>query len=111
MAELFLVLVGVAYFGVILALFIYGLNFFYLTFRAWRDRPAPIPAAPPAQWPRVTVQLPIYNELYVVERLVDAVAQLDYPPEQLQIQVLDDSTDETVALAAEGCDRSLLKLD
>lgn len=47
----------------------------------------------------VTVQLPVYNELYVVERLIDAVARLDYPRHRLQVQVLDDSTDETTRLA------------
>ncbi|MGB1253121.1 MAG: glycosyltransferase, partial [Candidatus Promineifilaceae bacterium] len=52
-------------------------------------------------WPNVTVQLPIYNELSVVERLIDAVVQLDYPADKLQIQVLDDSTDGTTALAAQ----------
>jgi cellulose synthase/poly-beta-1,6-N-acetylglucosamine synthase-like glycosyltransferase len=50
-------------------------------------------------WPAVTVQLPIYNELYVVNRLIDAVVRLDYPHQKLQIQVLDDSTDETTRLA------------
>lgn len=48
--------------------------------------------------PVVTVQLPIYNELYVVERLIDAVVNIDYPNEKLEIQVLDDSDDETVDL-------------
>jgi cellulose synthase/poly-beta-1,6-N-acetylglucosamine synthase-like glycosyltransferase len=52
--------------------------------------------------PRVTVQLPIFNELYVTERLIEAVARLDYPRELLEIQVLDDSTDETQAIAR-GC--------
>ncbi|MFN3939648.1 MAG: glycosyltransferase, partial [Chitinophagales bacterium] len=51
-------------------------------------------------YPEVTVQLPVYNELYVVERLIDAVAAFDYPKDKLQIQVLDDSTDETVDLVA-----------
>lgn len=51
--------------------------------------------------PIVTVQLPIYNELYVVQRLIDAVAALDYPKEKLEIQVLDDSNDETIRLIAE----------
>ena len=50
-------------------------------------------------WPQVTVQLPIYNERYVIERLVEAVAQFDYPRELLEIQVLDDSTDETTKIA------------
>ncbi|TDN36691.1 glycosyltransferase [Hymenobacter sp. UV11] len=60
------------------------------------------PAAPPtpAAWPRVTVQLPVYNELNVVARLIDAAAALDYPADRLHIQVLDDSTDESVAVAA-----------
>lgn len=52
-------------------------------------------------WPAVTIQLPIYNERYVIERLLEAVTQLDYPRECLQIQVLDDSTDITAAIAAE----------
>ncbi len=50
-------------------------------------------------WPAVTVQLPVYNEVHVVGRLIDACAKLDYPPSRLQIQVLDDSTDGTTALA------------
>lgn len=48
--------------------------------------------------PRVTVQLPIYNEYYVIERLIDHVAAFDYPKHKLEIHVLDDSTDETVEL-------------
>ncbi len=50
------------------------------------------------QWPLVTVQLPIYNEQYVVERLIDTMAALDYPNGKLEIQLLDDSTDETVGI-------------
>ncbi|WP_046242660.1 glycosyltransferase [Hymenobacter terrenus] len=70
-----------------------------LALRAYA-RPAAAPPPTPAAWPRVTVQLPLYNEQNVVERVIDAAAALDYPPEQLHIQVLDDSTDATVALAA-----------
>ena len=55
----------------------------------------------PNDLPIVTVQLPIYNELYVVQRLIDAVAALDYPKDKLEIQVLDDSNDETVQLIAD----------
>jgi len=51
-------------------------------------------------FPFVTIQLPIYNELYVVERLIDAVAAFDYPKGRFEIQVLDDSTDETVEIIA-----------
>ncbi len=54
-----------------------------------------------SDWPIVTVQLPIYNEKYVVQRLIDAVATLDYPQDKLEIQVLDDSTDETIDLIAD----------
>ena len=49
--------------------------------------------------PRITVQLPIFNELYVVERLLRSVAALEYPRELLDVQVLDDSTDETTEIA------------
>ncbi|HEX6201405.1 MAG TPA: glycosyltransferase, partial [Thermoanaerobaculia bacterium] len=58
--------------------------------------------APPreADLPTVTVQLPLYNELYVARRLIDAVCRLDWPREKLEVQVLDDSTDETVEVAA-----------
>ena len=59
-------------------------------------------AAPPGDapdWPAVTVQLPVYNELHVVSRLIDACARLDYPSDRLQIQILDDSTDGTTAVA------------
>lgn len=100
MPDLVSVSVVVLYFGVVGALFVYGINFFYLTYLTWRKRDVkPSPPSPAAfAWPRVTVQLPIYNELYVAERLIQTVAQLDYDPALLEIQVLDDSTDETVAL-------------
>lgn len=60
-----------------------------------------VPHATPEVWPKVTVQLPIFNELYVVERLLEAVAKLNYSADLLQIQVLDDSTDETAELIQE----------
>ena len=52
-------------------------------------------------WPTVTIQLPIYNEKYVIGRLIDSVAQFDYPRDRFEIHILDDSTDETVALVAD----------
>lgn len=52
------------------------------------------------EWPPVTIQLPIFNEKYMIERLLQAVTQLDYPPECLQIQVLDDSTDDTASITS-----------
>jgi cellulose synthase/poly-beta-1,6-N-acetylglucosamine synthase-like glycosyltransferase len=69
-----------------------------------RDRRA-LPAPLPQQLPRVTVQLPIYNEMYVVDRLLDSVCAIRYPRELLEIQVLDDSTDETAALARRAVER------
>ena len=62
-------------------------------------QPAPglLPRAEPL--PRVTIQLPIFNEMYVADRLIDAVCEMDYPRELLEIQVLDDSTDETTEIA------------
>ncbi len=52
------------------------------------------------EWPMVTIQLPVFNEMYVVERLIDSVAEFDYPAGRMEIQVLDDSTDETVDIIA-----------
>ena len=83
-------LVGLAVFGYNMLLML-GLT-------AWHRR-QPKPPRPPTVWPPVVVQLPIFNERYVVERLIDAAAALDYPPERLVIQVLDDSTDDTAAIA------------
>ena len=62
--------------------------------------PTPELPADPQAWPVVTVQLPLYNEMYVAERLIEAVCRLDYPAGRLEIQVLDDSTDETTEIVA-----------
>ena len=59
------------------------------------------PEVPTELLPRVTVQLPIYNERYVVKRLIDGAAELEYPQAKLSIQVIDDSTDDTTKIAAE----------
>ncbi|MEM9554963.1 MAG: cellulose synthase family protein [Acidobacteriota bacterium] len=94
------------YFLVLGVLALYGLHRLALTWTWWRrcrTRPAGAesPAAEtPRAWPTVTVQLPIYNERYVAERLIDAVCALDYPADRLEIQVLDDSDDDTAALVA-----------
>jgi cellulose synthase/poly-beta-1,6-N-acetylglucosamine synthase-like glycosyltransferase len=100
MNNLLLIPVAVIYFLVTGTLFLYGVNFLYMTYLALRAQAASQPPALPANWPRVTVQLPIFNEKYVAARLVDAAANLDYPLELLEIQVLDDSTDETVRIVA-----------
>jgi cellulose synthase/poly-beta-1,6-N-acetylglucosamine synthase-like glycosyltransferase len=65
-----------------------------------RDRREVREALPESRLPSVTVQLPIYNELHVTERLIDAACRLDYPTGLLEVQVLDDSTDETASVAA-----------
>lgn len=92
--------VALLYFLISGALFLFGANFIYLSFRSWQhSHRHQNPPDPPATWPTVTVQIPIYNELYVAERVIRAVAELDYPGELLDIQVLDDSTDETKVIA------------
>lgn len=97
---LFDMLVLVVWFYTVIAFWIalYGANAVVLTLLFWyrrRGSSTSSSARGPQQWPHVTVQLPIYNERHVVGRLIDAVARLDYPREKLEIQVLDDSTDET----------------
>jgi cellulose synthase/poly-beta-1,6-N-acetylglucosamine synthase-like glycosyltransferase len=77
----------------------FGLNLLVALIAAVMHRQPKHLASPPTEWPHVLVQLPIFNERYVVERLIDAAAALDYPAEKLHIQVLDDSTDETAQLA------------
>jgi cellulose synthase/poly-beta-1,6-N-acetylglucosamine synthase-like glycosyltransferase len=90
----------VAYFFVLSILGIYGWHRYYLVYQYKKHKDAvPGPPPPVKEWPIVTVQLPIYNEMYVVDRLIEAVCDLDYPKEKLEIQVLDDSTDETTEIA------------
>src|ERR1700691_6028008 len=94
------------YFFVMAILAMYGIHRYALVYNFFKHR-RNVPGPPPemAVWPKVTVQLPIYNERYVIERLVDAVAQFDYPRELLDIQVLDDSTDETTVIARDCVER------
>jgi len=93
-------LMMVPYFIVLIILAVYGLHRYWLVYDYYKYRKN-VPGPPPeiTEWPRVTVQLPIFNERYVIERLVEAVSRFDYPPELLDIQVLDDSTDETCEVA------------
>jgi cellulose synthase/poly-beta-1,6-N-acetylglucosamine synthase-like glycosyltransferase len=93
-------LVLVSYFFVLSILAVYGWHRYYLVYLYMRHkdaRPQPLPPLDPL--PPVTIQLPIYNEMYVVERVIDAACRMDYPRELLEIQVLDDSTDETHEMA------------
>src|SRR4051812_36817272 len=88
------------YFVVLFGLSLYGLHRYVIVWLYLKNRKrAPQPRTQFAQLPRITVQLPMFNELYVVERLLKSVAALDYPRELLQVQVLDDSTDETTEIA------------
>jgi cellulose synthase/poly-beta-1,6-N-acetylglucosamine synthase-like glycosyltransferase len=91
----------IPYFVVLILLASYGAHRYvlvYLYYKNKKNRTTEPSAHFPAV-PRVTIQLPIFNEQFVVERLLDAICRLDYPLEKLDIQVLDDSTDETVAVA------------
>ncbi|MEZ7504803.1 cellulose synthase family protein [Flavobacterium sp. Arc2] len=85
----------------ILLLFFYSLAHFnlllnYLKSKKSTDKSVQFDLSKPNEIPFVTIQLPIYNERYVVERLLTTVAQMDYPKDRLEVQVLDDSTDDSV---------------
>lgn len=87
-----------AYFAILLVLAIYGGYRLRIVYQFWRFLDAPPVVRrrfDEAELPPITVQLPLFNERYVAERIVDACAALDYPSDRLEIQVLDDSTDET----------------
>ncbi len=90
------------YVAAVAALSLYGALGLFTLWLHWRHRhdSLPCPTVSAEQWPSVTVQLPIYNERYVVERLVTSAVALDYPRDRLQIQVIDDSTDDTAEIAA-----------
>jgi cellulose synthase/poly-beta-1,6-N-acetylglucosamine synthase-like glycosyltransferase len=98
--------VMIPYFVVLVILATYGMHRYFLVYAYYKNRHnVPSPAPTPDRWPSVTIQLPIYNERYVIERLVDAIARFDYPRELLDVQVLDDSTDETQQVASACVDR------
>src|SRR5947207_6014817 len=89
-----------AYFFLLIVLAIYGWHRYYLVYLYMRYRHQEPKAGPPLDpCPVVTIQLPLYNEMYVADRLIDAVCRIEYPRERLEIQVLDDSTDETRSIA------------
>ena len=100
------VAIMIPYFLVMTILAVYGIHRYALVYNYYKNRKR-IAGPPPeiSAWPQVTVQLPIYNEKYVIERLVEAIAAFDYPRELLDIQVLDDSTDETQEVAANCVER------
>ena len=91
------------YFAVMIVLALYGVHRYTMCYLYFRYRKNYRPDAPRRfeELPMVTVQLPIYNEQFVIDRLIEAVCAMAYPPEKLEIQVLDDSTDETQQVAAD----------
>jgi cellulose synthase/poly-beta-1,6-N-acetylglucosamine synthase-like glycosyltransferase len=105
-ANAFDLAIMIPYFLVMVILSAYGIHRYALVYEYFKNRKN-APGPPPAitTWPTVTVQLPIFNERYVIERLVDAVAQFDYPRDSLDVQVLDDSTDETENVARDCVER------
>lgn len=99
-AEWLGIVVVVLYMLVMLALSAYGLNFLYVSFVAPRVRRQHVECPLPAELPFVTVQLPIFNERFVAERVIESAACLDWPADRIEIQVLDDSTDDTRDMVA-----------
>ena len=90
------------YYLVLGTLFLYGMHRLTLVALYYRHRdPGSVAVAEPEIWPTITVQLPLFNEMYVATRLIDAVCRFEYPRDRLEIQVLDDSTDETRELVAQ----------
>jgi cellulose synthase/poly-beta-1,6-N-acetylglucosamine synthase-like glycosyltransferase len=96
-----------SYFFILVILAFYGWHRYYLVYAYMKNKDR-VPGPPPV-WegplPPVTIQLPIYNEMYVVDRLLQATVRIDYPRELLEIQVLDDSTDETTEVASRAVER------
>ncbi len=95
----------IPYFTILIILSFYGLHRYHLVYTYLRHRKYATrePVRRFEELPRVTVQLPLYNERFVVERLVEGICHLEYPRDRLEIQVLDDSTDETRAIAEAVC--------
>src|SRR5437899_7666309 len=91
----------IPYFTVLAVLSVYGLHRYEVirTYFKYRKNATTEPPRRFEQLPPVTIQLPLYNERYVVERLIEEVLKIEYPKERLQIQVLDDSTDDTAPFA------------
>src|SRR5258706_7556243 len=95
------------YFCVLLVLSLYGSHRYVMAYLFYKYKGnLPTPLGRFTRLPPVTIQLPIFNEMYVVERLIEAVCRIDYPRDLLEIQVLDDSTDETQGIARAAVERS-----
>lgn len=95
-----------AYIIVLIGLAGYGshrLTIIFLYLKYSRKRPEPLKNF--SELPLVTIQLPVFNEMHVVDRLLDSVSKIDYPQDKIQIQLLDDSTDDTVSICKKGIER------
>jgi cellulose synthase/poly-beta-1,6-N-acetylglucosamine synthase-like glycosyltransferase len=90
----------IAYIICLSILFVFGAHGFVMVYHYYRHRNEVEGDLPLVETPMVTIQLPLYNEMYVVRRLIDASCAIEYPKDRIEIQVLDDSTDETVDLVA-----------
>lgn len=90
-----LIIYSICLFGIL----VYSLSQGELTLRYLKGKKVTPDPQEPEVWPHVTIQLPVFNEIYVVERLIRNIAKFDYPSQKLEIQVLNDSTDETTRLA------------
>lgn len=104
------VAIAILYGAASLSLFAFGTNLYLMSVRVRRkgkveETPGPQLDIADEDLPIVTVQLPVFNELYVAERIIEACAEFDYPADKLQIQVLDDSTDETSLIIERACAR------
>jgi hypothetical protein len=97
----------IPYFAVMILLSFYGIHRYTMCYHYFKYRRNYQPEPPRNfdELPYVTVQLPIFNEQFVIDRLIEAVCALDYPREKLEIQVLDDSTDETQQVASSIVER------
>jgi cellulose synthase/poly-beta-1,6-N-acetylglucosamine synthase-like glycosyltransferase len=97
----------IPYFAVMIVLAIYGIHRYTLVYLYYKHRKNynPAPLSHFDQLPRITVQLPIYNEQFVIDRLIEAICAMQYPVDKLEIQLLDDSTDETQQVAADIVER------
>src|SRR6201996_6770228 len=106
-ANAFDMLLLIPYFVVLILLAFYGMHSYQLVYLCYKHRKNKVtePTTRFAELPHVTIQLPIFNEQYVIDRLVECVCKIEYPWEKLQIQVLDDSTDETVDVARSVVER------
>ncbi|MBR9998658.1 MAG: glycosyltransferase family 2 protein [Cyclobacteriaceae bacterium] len=107
------VIITVTYLGSMTLILVFSLVQFDLAIQYIRSKKGraekPQPALKPGEYPQVTIQLPVYNEKYVVRRLLESVTALEYPKDKFEIQVLDDSTDETSRIIRETMEEMVKK--